>query len=129
MVVAAEDGHWPAREIRALLGFVRDEVLRQASEQELLLLPGRGASQGFARLGRAHARLNSATEMLERAAGDGTWSAARLAVITQDLVCQLVGNLSAEELALATAGKAGEAPAVTGTAGRRNEWHFAYEDR
>lgn len=116
MVVAAEDGHWPAGEIRALLGYVRDEVLRQASEQELRLLPCRGASQGFARLGRAHARLNSATEMLERAAaGDSTWSAARLAVVTQDLVCQLVGHLAAEECALATAGMAGEAPAVTCT--------------
>lgn len=102
LVAAAAEGRLPTREIQVLLGYVREEVLRHASEVELRLLSHRGASEGFARLGRDHARLRSATEMLERAAnGDATWSAARLAAVTQDLVCRLVGHLAAEERALA----------------------------
>ncbi len=117
-------GRWPARELQRLLGYVRAEVLRQAGDEEMLLFPARGTVPGLARLGRDHARLRSATEMLERAvAGDGAWSPARLATVIRDLVGQLERHLAAEEKLLASGGAPGQVPAIAGRGGRPHEWY------
>ena len=40
LLTAIADDRWPARELQALVGYLRAEVLRQASDQERLF-PGR----------------------------------------------------------------------------------------
>lgn len=111
---------WPARELQRVLGYLRAEVLRQAGDAEMLLFAGLGASPGPGRRGHDHARLREAIEILERAAaGDGTWSCARLATMIRDLVCQLERHLPAEERLLA----AGQVQGVTSLGGHRHEWY------
>ncbi|MGH3269130.1 MAG: hemerythrin domain-containing protein [Trebonia sp.] len=114
---------WPARELQALVGYLRAEVLRQATDQERLF-PARPAADGFARMARDHVRLRAATEVLAQAASAGTGSRAQLAATTRDLLTQLERHLAAEEQLLAVAaGRPGTAPGVTAATGRRHEWY------
>ena len=102
LAVTAED-RWPARELQALAGYLRAEVLGQDADEERLLFPA-GASAGVSRLARDHARLRAAIETLERvAAGEITWSPAELAAATRDLLRQLERHLHAGEAVLAAA--------------------------
>lgn len=97
----AED-RWPGRELQALLGYLRTEVLAQAAGEEGLLFPAHDPPPGFARLSRDHVRLRAGTEVLARvAAGEGTRSPAQLAVTARDLLTQLECHLIAEEKLLA----------------------------
>lgn len=124
VLTAAAGNRWPARELPRLLGYVRAEVLRQAADEEMLLFTPRGTSPGQARLSRDHARLRDATEMLERAAaGEATWSPARVATVTRDLVCQLERHLAAEERLLTAGGAQGREQAVSRLGGHRHEWY------
>ena len=98
LAVTAED-RWPARELQALLGYLRAEVLGQDADEERLLFPA-GASPGVSRLARDHARLRAAIETLERvAAGESTWSPAELAAATRDLLHQLERHFHAGQAA------------------------------
>lgn len=85
MAVAAE-GRWPARELQALLGYLRAEVLRQAADEEQSLFSGRGAPAGLARLAGDHAQLRARIEALEYAASDSAGSPAGLASAIRDLL-------------------------------------------
>lgn len=79
LLAGAAAGRWPARELQALLGYLRAEILRQAADEEALLFPARGTpagSAGLTRLARDHARLRAGIEALERVA-DGGESPAR----------------------------------------------------
>ena len=103
LAVIAES-RWPTAELRALIGCLRAEVLRQAGDDERLLFPGREAQPGFARLSRDHVHLRANIGVLaESAAGRGTCSAAQLAVTTRDLLAQLTRHLAAEATLLAAA--------------------------
>lgn len=113
LAAAAARGHWPARELDALLGYLRAEILRQITDEEVLLFPACGAPPGVDRLARDHARLRAAIEVLELVAGDGSRSPAMLASAVRALLRQLEAHLAAEEAILATSGRRGGAPATT----------------
>jgi uncharacterized protein (DUF2249 family) len=121
VLAAIADGRWPAQELRALVGYLRAEVLRQAADQEWLF-PAHPAGKDFAQLAQDHARLRESTEALAQAApSEGRSSLAQLAAATRDLLAQLERHLAAEEQVLTAAGQPGTAPGVS--AGRRHEWY------
>jgi uncharacterized protein (DUF2249 family) len=122
LLAAIAGGRWPARELQALVGYLRAEVLRQAADQERLFPVGQEA-EGLARLTRDHVRLRAGTGVLERAASAGTGSRAELAAVTRSLLTQLEHHFAAEERLLTAAGRAGAAPGVTAATGRRHEWY------
>lgn len=124
LLAAAAEGRWPAAELQALLGYLRAEVLRQAADEEWLLFPGHDAPPGLEGLGRDHARLHAAADLLERAAaGEGRFSAAQLATATRDLVGQLEHHLAAEEALLAAAAAPERVPATSVVGGRPHQWY------
>lgn len=49
-LAVATAGRWPSRELGALLGYLRTEILRQVADEELLLFPARRPDAGLARL-------------------------------------------------------------------------------
>jgi uncharacterized protein (DUF2249 family) len=121
VLAAIDGGRWPARELQALVGYLRAEVLRQTADQEWLF-PAHQPGEDFTRLVREHVRLRAATEVLEQAApGEDRSSLTQLAAATRDLLAQLERHLAAEEQVLAAAGQPGTAPGVS--AGRRHEWY------
>lgn len=121
VLTAIGGGRWPAQELRALTGYLRAEVLRQAADQEWLF-PARQPSEDYARLVGEHVRLRAATEVLDQAASSAdTSSPARLAAATRDLLVQFEHHLATEEQVLAAAGQPGTVPGIS--AGRRHEWY------
>jgi uncharacterized protein (DUF2249 family) len=122
LLTAIAGDRWPARELQALVGYLRAEVLRQAADQERLF-PARQPAEGFARLTRDHVRLRAATEVLAQAASAGMGSRAQLAATVRDLLTQLERHLAAEERLLAAAGRPASAPGITAVTGRRHEWY------
>lgn len=121
---AAAQGRWPARELEALAGYLRAEILRQASDEEWLLFPASDPAPGVARLERDHERLRACTEALEQAAaGTGMHSRAQVAAVTRDLVAQLRLHLASEEQVLAAADAPDPVLATTETDGRQHDWY------
>lgn len=120
LLAAAAAGGWPAEELRALLGYLSTEVLRQVADEEAFLFPV-AAGSGVGRLARDHARLRSGIEALQRAADGG--SRERLASATRDLICQLERHLATEEAILADPGGMGSTPATAALSRRRHEWY------
>lgn len=124
VLAVATANRWPARELRRLLAYLHAEVLRQASDEEMLLFDNLGASPGQGGLGRDHVHLRDAIDMLERAAADqGTWSTARLAAVIRDLVGQLERHLAAEERLVAARGVPDQVQALTSLGGHPHEWY------
>jgi iron-sulfur cluster repair protein YtfE (RIC family) len=122
LAVTAEGG-WPARELQALLTYMRVEVLRQAADEERLLFPSYTPSAALDRLGRDHTILHLMTEMLATAAtGEGPHIPAELAATTRDLLAHLERHLSSEEAVLAANGGRGEAPGATALTHRPHAW-------
>ena len=122
LAVTAED-RWPARELQALVGYLRAEVLGQDADEERLLFPA-GASPGISRLARDHARLRAVIETLERvAAGGSTWSPAQLATATRDLLHQLERHFHAGQALLAAASTPGKVPATAMLGGHPHQWY------
>ena len=66
VLALAEIGVWPTAEVRTLVAYLRTSVLRQASDEEVLLYPN-GSSAPFAELSDDHIRLHTLTEQLDRA--------------------------------------------------------------
>lgn len=121
LIAAAGEARWPSRELEALLGYLRAEILRQVTDEEMLLFPARGATTGLDRLGRDHARLRAGVEALERAAGDGKRSPAILVTAVRDFLRQLEDHLVAEEAVLS--GRPGGTPATAALGARPHEWY------
>ncbi|HUY52060.1 MAG TPA: hemerythrin domain-containing protein [Streptosporangiaceae bacterium] len=122
--MAIAEDRWPGRELHALLGYLRAEVLRQAADEERLLFPGRGASPDLTRLARDHARLRAETEVLVHAAsGERAMPPDQLAAATRDFFCQLGRHLGAEEALLAASGMPGSVPATLTLGGHPHEWY------
>lgn len=123
LLAATAAGRWPARELEALLGYLRAEILRQAADEEMLLFPARRAHPGLTRLARDHARLRAGIEALERAASGSGDSPAGLAAGVRDLLCQLEGHLAAEEAVLADPDRPGSTPATTALGAHPHDWY------
>ena len=123
-VLAATAGRqWPARELHALAGYLRAELLRHAEDEEWRLFRASAATAGLAQLGRDHVRLRSLVEALERAAdGTGTHSRVELAGLTCDLLAQLQRHMVAEEAVLAS-GTPGTVPAMTSPGTHQHRWY------
>lgn len=124
LTVAMED-RWPHREMRALLGYLHAEVLRQVGDEERLLFPGGATPPGLDRLRRDHLRLRHCAEALAGAAGGGSgWSVARVATTSRDLLTMLERHLATEDALLRSAYAHGPVPATAaltsrGTTARR----------
>ncbi|HEY6746267.1 MAG TPA: hemerythrin domain-containing protein [Mycobacteriales bacterium] len=123
LLAVTAGGGWPARELQALLTYMRVEVLRQAVDEERLLFPCCPPSAALDRLGRDHTILHLMTEMLATAAtGEGPRIPAELARTTRDLLAHLERHLGSEEAVLAADGGRGEAPGTTVT-NRPHAWY------
>lgn len=119
--VAGQD-RWPDRELRALAGYLRAEVLRQVSDEEWLLFPSCGAAAGLSRLTRDHVRLRACIDVIAGAAsGEAHCSPAEIATTTCDLLTQLRSHFSAEETVLAGFGEPAAATAALGA--RPHHWY------
>lgn len=101
LLAAVGGDHWPARELDALVGYLRAEILQQVTEEELLLFPTCAAPPDRHHLACEHARLRAGIAVLELAAGNGRRSPAMLAGAVSDLLRQLEAHLAAEETILA----------------------------
>lgn len=58
---------WPNAEVGTLTNFLRTAVLRQASDEEVLLFPADSSQAPFAELSADHVRLHTLTARLDRA--------------------------------------------------------------
>lgn len=115
---------WPARELGALLGYLRAEIIRQGVSEETLLFPARHDAAALGRLARDHARLRAGVEVLELVAGDGGRSLAMLATTVRDLLIQLEFHFAAEEAVLGTScGGRCDVPATTALGAHPHEWY------
>lgn len=94
---AVEAGRWRARELEALLGYLRAEIMGQAADEETLLFPAHRDTPGMDRLVRARARPRAGVEALEQAVAGYRGSPAMLAATAGDHPSQLETHLSAEE--------------------------------
>lgn len=117
----------PARELRALVGYVRAELLSHAADEERLLFPGHDTAS-MTRLARDHARLRAIIEVLESAAaGERPISGEQLATAIQDFLCQLERHLGAEEALLARDGEQRNVAATTELGGQPHGWYALTE--
>lgn len=124
VVTAAAEGRWPRRELRALLDYLRAEVLRQATDEESLLFPARPAEPGVARLRWDHLKLRRAADALADAVDGGReWTVERLATTTSELLGLLERHLAAEDVLLDAVYAPRPAPATAALTGRRHEWY------
>ncbi|MDR3036012.1 MAG: hemerythrin domain-containing protein [Kitasatospora sp.] len=120
---AAAD-HWPAAELKALLGYLREEILRQVGDEELLLFPAYGAHHArLDRLAHDHARLRASVEALEHAGGDGARSPEMLVTAVRDFLRQLELHMVAEEDILTVSGRPGGALATTALGAHSHDWY------
>lgn len=123
LLAVTADGGWPARELDALLTYMRVEVLRQATDEERLLFPSYALSADLDRLGRDHTILHLMTETLAAAATDeGPHIPADLAATTRDLLIHLERHLGSEEAVLAANGGQGDSPGTTILTHRPHAW-------
>ena len=130
LVTEVRAGRWPARELEALLGYLRAEIVRQTVDEETLLFPARGDASGLGRLARDHARLRAGVEALELVAADGGGSLATLAKTVRDLLGQLESHLATEEAVLgASRGHRWDVPATTTLGAHPHEWYPLTEGR
>lgn len=130
LMAAVRADRWPARELKALLGYFRAEIIRQAADEETLLFPARRDVLGLGRLAGDHARLRAGVEALELMARDGGGSLALLATTVRDLLNQLEVHLAAEEAVLgAGCGGRRDVPATTALGAHPHEWYPLTEGR
>ena len=130
LMAAVRADRWPVRELEALLGYLRAEIIRQTVDEETLLFPARAGAPGLGRLARDHARLRAGVEALELMAADGGGSRAMLATTVRDLLSQLESHLAAEEAVLgAGCGGRCDVPATTALGAHPHEWYPLTEGR
>lgn len=127
LLAVAEHGRWPGTELTALAGYARAEVLRQVSDEEVLLFPAAPA-QTAAGLARDHVRLRAAAELLTRAAsGEQPMAPDQLATTVRDFVTQLGRHLRSEEDLLASGRVPRDVPGTVTLGGHPHEWYLLAE--
>lgn len=123
LLTAAANGRWPAAELASLAGYLRTELLRQLSDEEVLLFPASDAPAA-SRLARDHARLRAGAELLARAAaGEQILSPGQLAAAIRDFIDQLEYHMSAGEKLLGSAHASRTVPAIATLGGRPHTWY------
>lgn len=90
---------WPHAELLTLVRFVRTDVLRQASDEEVLLYPN-GTAAPFIELSADHVRLYRLADRLE-AADPAVCSLAELRRLVKQLLDAIERHMLAEQAALA----------------------------
>jgi uncharacterized protein (DUF2249 family) len=123
LLTAIDRDRWPDAELAALAGYARAEVLRQVSDEEVLLFPA-ATAQTTAGLAKDHARLRAAAELLTRAAaGEQPMSLVQLAAAVRDFVTQLERHLRNEEDLLASDRAPQDVPGTTQLGGHPHAWY------
>jgi hypothetical protein len=111
----------PHAELATLIRFVRTDVLRQASDEEVLLYPS-GATAPFTELSAEHVRLHALADSLELA-DRAPCSLAELGRLVKQLVQVLEHHLVAEQAALtALADVSAQAPATADVRSGARVW-------
>lgn len=112
---------WPEAELRTLTGFLRTAVLRQASDEEVLLYPA-GASAGVTELAAEHAQLYALADQLDRADASSC-TLAELRELLAQLTRVLEHHLIQEHAVLAALTEApATVPAVATLAAGSKTW-------
>lgn len=123
LLTAVANGRWPAAELAALAGYARDEVLRQASDEEALLFAAAPAAEAGG-LARDHVRLRSAADLLTRAAaGQQPMSPEQAVAAARDFVALLERHIEAEEGLLAAGRAARRVPGTEALGGHSHAWY------
>jgi hypothetical protein len=118
---------WPAAELRTLVRYLRTNLLRHISDEEVLLFP-RGAPSPFAELRADHGRLYGLTELLDRAC-EQPCSATQLGSLVEDLLTTLERHQHHEQAALAALpGAPKHTPGITSVAGDPRPWLSTSDD-
>lgn len=122
-VLALLDIHaWPHAELGTLTGLLRAAVLRQASDEEVLLYPHDATAAPFAELSADHVRLHMLTARLEHAIAEPC-PAQELRVLTEDLLSTLQQHLRDEQAILAALPHAPiEIPSAAALAAGGHSW-------
>lgn len=123
LLAATEQGRWPGTELAALAGYAQAEVLRQASDEEVLLFPA-VPDQRVAGLARDHVRLRAAADMLARAAaGEQPMALAQLAAAVRAFVAQLDRHLRNEDDLLGSDRAPQDVPGTVRLGSHPHEWY------
>jgi hypothetical protein len=123
LLSALEMPDWPSGELRALLDYLRAEVLRQVCDEETSLIAGRLNETAAAALLDDHVRLRTAVELLTEAADERhRRSASAISDIVTDIFTQLESHCIAEEALLSPSGRPTD-PATSASRGRPHEWY------
>lgn len=101
-----EAGSWPTAELNTLVRFLRESLLRQLSDEEVLLFPG-GAGTPVAELRAQHARLFALTQRLANA-NAAHCDRAELRRMVVELANLLARHLATEQALLARMAEANQ---------------------
>jgi hypothetical protein len=119
-------GTSPTAELHTLVAFLRASLLRQASDEEVLLFPG-GAATPFAELTAQHARLHALTERLAQATVTHC-PLPELRRMVSELVNVLARHLATEQALLAGVTEASHpVPSAAEVASGAQTWRVADE--
>lgn len=119
--LALIDAHvWPVAEAETLARFLHGSVLRQASDEEVLLYP-RGAPAPLAELGDDHVRVHELTARLARA-DVRSITLAELRGLIDLLLAVLHRHVIAEEALLAALPGVDDPPSTVSVACRAGSW-------
>lgn len=113
---------WPHAELGTLANFLRADVLRQVSDEEVHLYPHDSSAPPFVELSADHARLYGLTARLERA---HTWRClpAQLRALVEELLGTLRRHLANEQEVLAALADAQrEVPSVADLVAADHAW-------
>jgi uncharacterized protein (DUF2249 family) len=123
LLSALETPDWPSGELRALLDYLRAEVLRQVCDEETSLIASRLNEPAAAALLDDHVRLRTAVELLTEAADERhRRSASAISDIVTDIFTQLESHCIAEEALLSPSGHPTD-PAASASKSRPHEWY------
>lgn len=113
---------WPHAELGTLTTFLRTTVLRQVSDEEVLLYPHDSSAPPFAELSADHVRLHALTAQLERMHAQ-SGPPPELRALVYELLATLRRHLTQEEDVLAALPAAdAEVPGVADLAAAEKVW-------
>jgi hypothetical protein len=114
---------WPHAELGTLTTFLRAVVLRQVSDEEVLLYPHDSSAPPFAELSSDHVRLHALTAQLERLHAAPSQSG-ELRALVDELLATLRRHLAEEQDVLAALTPTdGDVPSVADLAADDQGWH------